>query len=132
MNIDEIIDDITNKISIPHAYFSQETIGEKKMLAWHIFHSDNEAILLPTFFAFSYSAFIAGLTEKQVEYIAKNAPTDYKKELLNAISQNYKLQEVIEIAKEMDEDVRMGKTENQNRVKNVIRYIRDNKEAFQF
>lgn len=132
MNVDDTRDDILNKLSIPHAYFPQETIEEKKKLAWHIFHSDNEAILLPTFFAFSYSAVIAGLSAKHIEFVAKNAPADYKKELLNAISQKYKLQEIIEIAKSMDEDMQSASVENQNRIKNVIRYIKDNREAFEF
>ena len=132
MNIDDIKDDILNKFSIPHAYFPQETIVEKKMLAWHIFHSDNEVILLPTTFAFSYAAFIAGFSEKHIEYIAKNAPADYKKELLNAVAQDYKFKEILDIARLMDEDMGNGVTQNQKRVENVRQYVLDNLVVFQF
>jgi len=129
---ENIEDDILTKFSLPHIFFSQDTIEQKKMFAWHIASLSGEEVLLPSSSAFSYEGLIAGLTAAQIEYFAKNAPAIYKKELLNAISQNYKLQEILKIVASMDEDVRMGNTENQNRIKNVIRYIRDNKEAFEF
>jgi hypothetical protein len=39
---------------------------------------------------------------------------------------------VFEIAKAMDEDLGRGATQNQDRVRNVIQYIKDNRIAFEF
>ncbi|HOW60594.1 MAG TPA: hypothetical protein P5548_01255 [Candidatus Moranbacteria bacterium] len=132
MDIDAIKDRLTNKFSLPHVSFEQDTIEQKKLLALYVLASDSQLVLLPTYFAFSYPAFIAGLNEKHIEYIAKNAPADYKRELMKAISQSYVLKEVFEIAKSMDEDLGRSSTTNQDRIKNVMRYIRDNRVIFEF
>ena len=131
MNFDEIRDNILNKLSIPHAYFPQENIGQKKTLARHIFSLKNEYILLPTYFAFSYTSIIAGLSEKHIEYVAKNAPVEYKKELATTILNKYKMKEVFEIAKAMDEDLGENLNQNQQRIKRVYQYICDNWSVFQ-
>ena len=82
--------------------------------------------------AFSYAAIVAGLTEKQVEYVAKNAPKDYKIELAKSISNEYKMQEVMKIAKIMDDDMGDGITQNQKRIKAIHQYVLDNWTVFQF
>ena len=131
--IDEYFEDkISSELLLPHVVFPQETLSQKSMFAWHTSSLSGEEILLASSFAFSYEGLISGLNFKQIEYIAKNAPDIYKKELLNAINKNYKLHEIIEIVKTMDEDIKTGSTENQNRIKNVLKYIKDNEEAFRF
>lgn len=129
---EDIENDILLKFSLPHIFFSQDTVQHKKIFAWHVASLSGEEVLLTTSFGFSYSGFIAGLTVAQIEYIAKNAPYIYKKELMDAIGRDYVIKEVMEIVKLMDEDVREGNTTNQIRFKNVIRYIKDNIEVFKF
>lgn len=129
---DNIEIDLLEKISLPYVFFKQDTLFQKKTLTKYVMSLNNEEILLFTTFSFSVSAIIAGLNEEQIEYIAKNAPKDYKMQVFSSISQEYKIKEILEIAKYMDDDFGDNIIENQNRVKKVLKYIRDNKIVFQF
>lgn len=124
--------DILEKFSLPHIFFPQNTIQQKEMLAWHVASLSGEEILLASSFAFSYEGFLAGLTMSQIEYFAKNAPVNYKRELINSINKEYKIKEVMEIAKMMDDDLGGGARRNQDRVMNVRQYVYNNQEVFQF
>lgn len=128
----EIKDKIFEQFCIPYVYYAQKTIGQEVMLARYIFNIAGEDLLIPSYYIFSYNAVIAGLNEKHIEYIAKNAPADYKKELAIAILNEYKRKEVFEIAKMMDEDLGDGIVQNQKRIKNVYQYVSDNWAVFQF
>lgn len=132
IDFENIKEDIVDRLVLPYVFYMQETIGQKVVLARYILSVDNDVLLIPSCYLFSYDAIIAGLDEKKIEYISKNAPVEYKKELLNSISSDYRMKEVFEIARMMDEDLGEGVTQNQKRVKNVYQYILDNIAVFQF
>jgi len=123
---------ILDKFAIPHIVFPQDTIQQKRALAWHIISLKGEELLLTTSFSFSYPAIIAGISESNIEYIAKNAPRKYKTELFEAIKKDYVQKEILEIAKAMDEDLGENVTKNQIRIKDIIKYIKDNHVVFEF
>jgi hypothetical protein len=123
---------IQDRLALPHIFFPQDSLAQKKNMAKYINSLPNELIVLPTSFAFSYCAFIAGISEKQIEYIAKNAPKEYKKELFDAFFKGYKVKEIYEIAKAMDEDLPGDSIMNQQRIKKLIQYLKDNLIAFEF
>jgi hypothetical protein len=123
---------ILGKLSIPHAFFPQDTISQKKALAWHTASLSGEEVLLASSFAFSYEGIIAGLTVSQIEYFSKNAPISFKKELINSILNEDVMKEVFEIVKMMDDDMGNGVTQNQKRIKDVRQYVLDNLVVFQF
>lgn len=125
-------DEIIEKMTLPYLSIREASIASKMNLAIKTLELDNETLLIPAYSMFSYSAILAGLSEKQAEYIAKSAPSDYKKELLSSIMQPYKIREVLEIAKVMDTDIATNSTKNQERVRNVIQYIKDNQIVFEF
>jgi hypothetical protein len=125
---DKVLDDYV----IPQVAFPQDTIAQKKALARRIASLKNEELLFASAVAFSYEGFIAGITTEQIEYFAKNAPINFKKELAKSIQTEYRTKAVFEIAKLMDEDLGEGATQNQKRVKNVYQYIKDNWAVFQF
>jgi hypothetical protein len=128
----DIQDKIFEQLTVPYVYYAQESIGQKKMLAIYISSLDSEILLIPSAYIFSYDAVIAGLTEKQIEYISKNAPREYKNELVKTVQNEYKMKEVFEIVKMMDEDLGDGNIQNQKRIKSVYRYILDNWAVLQF
>lgn len=124
--------DILGKLSTPHVFFPQDTIIQKKALAWHITSLSGEEILLASSFAFSYDSVIAGLTVSQIEHFAKYAPENYRKKLASFFINEVMIQEAFEIAKMMDEDMGAGVTRNQKRIEDVRRYVMDNWIVFQF
>lgn len=125
-------DDLLERLVLPYVCYPQQDIRQRKILAWHVNSLSGDELLLPSAFLFSYAGIVAGINEKQIEYVAKNAPSDYKKELLTSILNEYRMKEVFEIAKMMDEDMGEGVMQNQKRIKNVQRYISDNWAVFQF
>lgn len=92
----------------------------------------DQDILLIDFYGFQIDSVFAGITEKQIELIARKAPQDYKENLLRVIRNVTTLDEVSKISKALDEDLRENVTQNQQRVRNVIQYIKDNQAVFQF
>ena len=128
----EMSEKILNQLAIPYVYFPQQSNGQKAILARYIMTLSEDLLLIPSCYAFSYSGIVAGLTEKQVEYLAKNAPKDYKLELAKSILDEYKMEDVMKIAKMMDDDMGNGVMQNQKRVRDVRQYVLDNLVAFQF
>jgi hypothetical protein len=131
-NSENLEDDILEKLVLPYLSIKNNSLNEKKELALDTYKLNGEILLLPAPTMFKYSAIISGISEKQIEYISNNAPSEYKKELLESILQSYKVKEIFEIAKAMDDDLGRGSMQNQDRVRNVIQYIKDNRIAFEF
>lgn len=132
IDYDQTKDDIWDQLSIPYVYFAQQTIGQRSILAKYISKVEPVVLILPSCYIFSYPAVLAGLSEVQIEYVAKNAPAEYKKEFLSSIMDKFKVQEMFNIAREMDDDFGQNITENQVRLKKILRYVNDNLLAFQF
>ncbi|MFA5994671.1 MAG: hypothetical protein WC823_06975 [Parcubacteria group bacterium] len=124
--------DIMREITMPHLLTMGESLLEKKNACYAILARKTEEILLVNSPGFSTDFIFAGLSEKHIEFIAKNAPIEYKKELLKLSSSDYSVADILEIAQAMDNDLGENVTQNQQRVKNVMRYIQDNQIAFQF
>jgi hypothetical protein len=118
--------DITRKIQLPHT-FPQSTLTEKKAIAYSILTRDTDSILLISSLGFKNPSVLAGISEKNIEYIAKKAPLEYKQQLFILISDMNSINEVLEISKSMDEDANKN---NFARVVNVTRYIKDNIQVF--
>lgn len=128
----DALDDALNRLSAPHIYFPQDNLLQKSILAAHITKLSNELLLISSSFAFHSPSILAGLDEEKIQYIAKNAPAGYKKELMDSMRQSFTVKEIFEICKEMDRQSGEQTTPNQDRIKNVIQYIKDNRAAFEF
>lgn len=124
--------DILREVQTPHLIHKDFSLANKQKVAYSVLSRKPEEILLINSSGFYTDAVFAGLSGKHIEYIAKNAPSDYRQEIMNLLSQDYKHKEIMEIAQAMDEDLDDGSTKNQERVKNVIQYIKDNAEIFKF
>lgn len=116
----------------PHFSYIESTLVNKKYIASLIFQKKEEDIFLIASSGFIIDSVFSGLTEKHIEYIAKNAPRNYKENLLKIQEDKEMMQGVFEIAKAMDKDLGESVTQNQQRVRNVIQYIKDNQAVFQF
>lgn len=125
LDIEEIIKD-------PHLSYVIGTIQERKKVAISIFSRSKSNILLIASSGFLIDSVFAGLSEKHIEYIAKNAPKNYKENLLKILQDTEMMKGVFEIAVDMDTDIGKNVTQNQDRVKNVIQYIKDNRVVFEF
>lgn len=125
-------DRVLDEFVIPHVTFPQDTVQQKKKIAWHITLLHKEELLFASASAFSYEGIIAGITIEQIEYFVKNASINQKKELAKVILNKDISKAVYAIGKMMDEDLGDGVIQNQKRIKNVYRYIIDNWIAFQF
>jgi hypothetical protein len=124
--------DIISEIQTPHLIHKDFSLVTKKRVAYSILRRKPEEILLMNSPAFSVDAILAGLSEKQIEHIALSAPDEYRKEIIDSLRQDYKIKEIMEIAQSMDEDLGENSTQNQERAKNVIQYIKDNRVVFEF
>lgn len=124
--------DIIGDFHTPHIQAIQMNIPTKKRIARNILAKKAEDILLINSNAFIKTYIFAGLTEIQIEFIAKNAPKDYKVNLLKILGDKEMMKGVFEIVKSMDEDAGDGSTRHQERIKNIIQYISDNRIAFEF
>ena len=130
MQTEDYLNDFFEKMTIPFVYFPQNNILSKKQLAIHTATLDNN-LLLSTSWLFSFPATLSGLDYDQVVYIAEHAPAVYKKQLLETTKTTYKIREALEISKALDESNGSG-TQNQDRLKNIIQYVKDNSIAFEF
>lgn len=124
--------EIIEKLSLPHIVFAQGSLAQKVKLAWHVYSLSPAELLLASCFSFSYPAIVAGITVESIEYFAKNAPAEFKKELAKTFLAEYRMKEVFEITKMMDDDLGNGIKQNQERIKKVYQYIVDNWAVFQF
>lgn len=124
--------DIARELQTPHLLHKKIYLSAKKQTAYSILSRKQDEILLANSTAFNTDSVFTGLSEKHIEFIAQHAPADYRKEIIDLIFQDYKLDNIFEIAKAMDQDLGGNTTQNQTRVKNVIQYIKDNRIAFEF
>lgn len=124
--------DITGKLQYPHMLFFPVTSVSKKQTAYLMMSKKEADILLISSPGFGNASVFAGLTENNIEYLAKKGPRDFKEEVLKFLQDQTATKEVFEIVKAMDDDLGGQATQNQTRIKNVIQYIKDNRVAFEF
>lgn len=124
--------EIEQNLREPFGNYVNPSLIEKKKVAFSILTRGEVAVLLLDRYGFTVDFIFAGLTEKHIEYIAKNAPRDYKDNILKILQNQEMMKGVFEIAKAMDDDSGGGSTRHQERVRNVIQYIKDNRIAFEF
>jgi len=124
--------DAIMRFQSPHLLSSQNDILTKKKIAFLMASKNEGEILLISPSGFLYSAVLAGITEKNIEYIAKNAPQECKKNIMQALSNQETMKEIMEITKAMDDDLGHNTTKHEDRIRNVIQYIKDNIQVFQF
>lgn len=124
--------DISRKIMLPHLLYSPMTPQNKRNVAFMIQSRKEDEILLISSLAFRESYVIAGLTEKQIEYFALHAPKEYKENLMEAVSDQDVINDIGEIAAMMDQELPGKSDANQQRVRRVFDYIRNNQVAFRF
>ncbi len=123
---------IKGTIQEPHFSYIESTILNRMRVSSSILNRNEQDVLLIDNSGFLIDSVFTGLTEKHIEYIAKNGPQKYKESLLKILQDTEMMKGVSEIAKAMDEDLGRNTTQNQDRVKNVIQYIKDNRTAFEF
>ncbi|OGI15588.1 MAG: hypothetical protein A2Z52_01130 [Candidatus Moranbacteria bacterium RBG_19FT_COMBO_42_6] len=123
--------DIIGKFQYPHMLFFPITPVSKKQTAYLMMSKREDEILLISSPGFGNASVVAGLTEKNIEYLAKKGPRDFKEAILKILQDQIALKEILEIAKSMDDDVSGNATQNQSRIKNVIQYIKDNRVVFE-
>ena len=116
----------------PHFSYIEESIFNRKQVSTILLSKKQDEILLIDSYGFNFDSVFAGLTEKHIEYIAINGPKNYKENLLKILQDQEMMKGVFEIAKAMDEDLGENVTQNQDRIKNVIQYIKDNLIVFEF
>ena len=121
--------DIITKFHFPHLFIRGTDFISKKIISNNVFLKNNEEVLLIVSEEFLYDSVFSGLSEKHIEYIAKNAPQDYKNNILKILKDQQMMKGVFEITQSMDANNTM---EHQKRIKNVIQYIKDNYAVFEF
>lgn len=120
------------KFSSPFLSYIGRSLPERKRVARDISLRKKEDLLLMDKFGFGIDSIFSGLTEDQIQYIAKNAPLEYKKEMVSIFQDKEMMDGVWEIAKAMDDDEGDSSAKNQDRIKKIIQYINDNRAVFQF
>ena len=123
---------IIENLREPHLSYIMGTVVEKKRVAYLVLGKDQADILLIASSGFLIDSVFSGLSEKNIEHIAKIGPQKYKESLIKILRDQEMMREVFEIVKAMDEDLGGQATQNQSRVRNVIQYIKDNRIAFEF
>ncbi len=123
---------IENDLREPHFSYLDDGILDRERVSSLISFKSDEEILLVDSYGFNFDSIFAGLSKSHIEHIAKNAPKDYRDNILKLLRDQEMINGVFEIAKAMDEDLGKGATQNQDRVRNVIQYIKDNRVAFEF
>lgn len=124
--------DAQRKIQFPYLLHKATDLNAKKKMAYVILAKKEAEMLLISPAGFGEDSVIAGMTEKNMEFFAKFAPKEYKKIFLGIIANNYLVNDILEIAKAMDEDFGKGSVVNQTRVRNVLQYAYDNQIVFHF
>lgn len=124
--------DITGRLQYPHLLFFPITLISKKQTAYLVMSKREEDVFLINSPGFGNASVFAGLTEKNIECLTKKGPDEFKEEILKIFLDQAALKEVLEIVKAMDEDLRGQSTQNQDRIRNVIQYIKDNRIVFEF
>lgn len=124
--------DAQMKIEMPHLLYEKSDLISRKKVAYIVLAKKENEILLINPAGFCESSVIAGLNEKNIEYFAKFAPREYKESLALTISNDFLVEDVLEISKAMDDDYGKSIASNQQRIRNVFKYIEDNKVVFYF
>lgn len=123
--------DITNNFQVPHLMYHPIDSTSKKRVAANIFGRSNEAILLITPEGLGRSSVFAGLTQNHLEHIALHAPVEHKAEIFKLLDNSAEIEDILNIAKGLDEDMGGNTTKNLDRVKKNIQYVRNNKVVFE-
>lgn len=116
----------------PHFSYIESSLVNRKEVSSSILRRDEGDILIIESFGFLIDSVFAGISEKQIEQIAKYGPSNYKRNILKIMQDKEMMKGVSEIVKAMDDDLGNKVTQNQERIKNVIQYIKDNRIAFEF
>ena len=124
--------DIRENIRNPHLSYIKGALIEKTKVAFSVISRKETDIMLIASSGFLIDSVFAGLTEKHIEYIAKNGPINYKENLLKILQDKEMMRGVFEIVNFMDEYFGKNITKNQSRINNVIQYIKDNRTVFEF
>jgi len=128
--MEEISIDLNIREPFANAVFP--SLNDKKKVAYSIALRNHSEILLVSSYGFSINSVFAGLSEKHIEHIANHGPKDYKENIIKTLKDEKMMKGVFEIVKAMDEDLGRGSTSNQDRIKKVIQYIKDNRVTFKF
>ena len=128
--IEEI--NITQSIKMPHLMHEKIDAVAKISIAQSILVRKPEDIMLISSMGFETSSIIAGLSSQAIQYIATNAPLEYRRSIWSVIDNGAEVADILKIAKIMDDDRGSGSTAHQERVLNLIQYIKDNRIAFEF
>jgi hypothetical protein len=123
---------IRKNLKEPHFSYLEDSVLNRKRVSGLVMSKNNDEILLVDSYGFNFDSIFVGLTEKHIEHITKNAPKDYRENILKLLGDQEMMKGVFEIAKAMDGDLGRGSTQNQDRARNVIQYIKDNRIAFEF
>lgn len=123
---------IRGLLSEPHLSYVAETLMSRKKVAYSVLRRKETDIMIIDSSGFLIDSVFAGLIEKHIEYIAKNAPKKYKENLLKILQDTEMMKGVFEIVKSMDDDLGENITQNQDRIKNIVQYIKDNRAVFEF
>jgi hypothetical protein len=124
--------EIEQNIREPFGDYISPSLAVKRKIAYSILTRNESTVLLLDRYGFTIDYIFAGLTEKHIECFAKNAPKVYKDNILKTLRDQEMVKGVFEIAKAMDDDLGENITKNQERVRNVIQYIKDNRMVFEF
>ena len=124
--------DIERKMQFPHLVYPKISSVTKKKVSLDVLSRDNEELLSISPLGFSDPSVVAGLTEKHIEYFAKNGPREHKENLMKVFSEQAVFDETVDIIKFMDEDQGINSSINRDRFKKVSRYVQDNWILFQF
>jgi hypothetical protein len=123
---------IIENLKEPHLSYVIGTVVERKRVAYLVLQKDEKDILLIDSSGFLIDSVFAGLSEKNAEHLAKKGPRKYKESLIRILRDQEMMQGVFEIVKALDEDLGSNIAQNQDRIKNIIQYIKDNRVAFEF
>ncbi len=124
--------EIEESIKEPYLAYFSETIIDRKKVAYSLLNRKKEDILLIASPGFLIDSVFAGLTEEHIEYIALNGPRGYKENLIKILQDEKMMEGVFEIVKSIDEDLGQNIKKNQDRIKNILQYIKDNIVVFKF
>ena len=128
-NLEEF--DIMRKLQFPHTLPHGDLI-QSSSVSSYISSKNADELLLITPSGFSNDFIFAGLLDTHIEFLANNAPREYKEEIIPLALEEENITSELEIAMHLDGNMRVASNMNQIRVKNVIQYIKDNRIAFEF
>ncbi|MFA6383618.1 MAG: hypothetical protein WCX17_04325 [Parcubacteria group bacterium] len=116
----------------PHFSYIDSTLTNRKRVSYSVLARKEGDVLLIDSSGFLIDSVFAGITERHIEYIAKNGPKNYKENLFKILQDKEMLHGVSEIIQALDKELGENATQNRERINNVIRYIKDNRIVFEF